>query len=86
VNQGLELGVGFEDMFRHGAHDVDAEIVVFSVLEGGGDQFEGDAFAALRLGDFGVPEGQPAVAVGLFTRGSFAGAEEVPCAFASDNP
>src|ERR1700691_4165696 len=29
AEEGLELGVGFEDVFRDGAHDVDAEVMVF---------------------------------------------------------
>ena len=57
MNQRLELGVGFEDVFRHRAQDIDAEVMVFGVLEGGGDEFEGEAAAAELLGDFGVPEG-----------------------------
>jgi hypothetical protein len=65
AEEGLELGVGFEDVFRHGAQDIDAEVTVFGVLKGRGDEFEGEASAAELLGDFGVPEGQPAVAVGL---------------------
>ena len=50
-------------MVGHGAQDVDAEGMGFGVLEGRGDQFEGDAFAALRLGYFGMPEGEPAMAI-----------------------
>jgi hypothetical protein len=65
AEEGLEFGVGFDDVVGHGAQDIDFEIMVFGVLEGGGDQLEGDALAALRLGDFGVPEGQPAVAIGF---------------------
>jgi hypothetical protein len=57
--------VGLDDVVGHGAQDVDLEVVVFGVLESCGDQFECDAFAALRLGDFGVPEGEPAVAIGF---------------------
>jgi hypothetical protein len=65
---------GFDDVVGHEAHHVDAEVMVFRVVSpyranaarwgpwaGRGDQFEGDAFAALRLGYFGVPEGEPAV-------------------------
>jgi hypothetical protein len=44
-------------VLRHGAQDIDAEVMVFGVLEGGGDEFEGEAAAAEFLGDFGVPEG-----------------------------
>ena len=65
TEDGLELGMGFEDVFRHGAQDIDAEVMVFRELESSGDQFEGEAAAAELLGDFGVPEGQPAVAVGF---------------------
>jgi len=61
----MELGVGFEDVVGYGAHDVDAEVMVFGVLKGGGDEFEADALAALTLGDFGVPDGHPALAVGF---------------------
>jgi hypothetical protein len=39
--------------------------MVFGVLESSRDQFEGEAAAAELLGDFGVPEGHPAVAVGF---------------------
>jgi hypothetical protein len=48
-----------------GAEDVDAEGVVPGVLEGGGDEFQGDAFSALRLGHFGMPDRHPAMAVGF---------------------
>jgi hypothetical protein len=65
VNQGLELGVGLDDVVGDGADDVDLEVVVFGVLEGGGDQFLGEAAAAEFFGDLGVPEGQPALAVGF---------------------
>ena len=61
----MELGVGCEDVFRDGAQDIDAEVMVFGVLESRGDEFEGEAAAAEWLGDFGVPEGQPALAVGF---------------------
>jgi hypothetical protein len=57
--------VGFEYVLRHGAQDIDAEVMVFGVLESSRDQFEGEAAAAELLGDFGVPEGHPAVAVGF---------------------
>lgn len=65
AEEGLELGVGFEDVVGHRAEDVDFKVMVFCVLEGGGDQFEGDAFAALAFGDSGVPDRHPAVAVGF---------------------
>ncbi len=65
AEEGLELGVRFNDVVCDGAQDINAKVMVFGVLEGGGDQFERDAFAALRLGDFGVPEGEPAVAIGF---------------------
>ena len=32
AEEGLELGVGFEDVFRHGAEDIDAEVMVFRVV------------------------------------------------------
>ena len=48
--------MGFEDVFRDGAQDVDLEVMVFGVLEGGGDEFEGEAAATELLGDLGVPE------------------------------
>jgi hypothetical protein len=57
AEEGLELGVGFEDVFRHGTQDIDAEVMVFRVLKGCGDQLEGEATAAELLRDFGVPEG-----------------------------
>src|ERR1700728_1401580 len=65
VDPGLELGMGFRDVGRDGADDVDFEVVVFGVLEGGGDQLLRDAAAAKGFGDFGVPEGEPALAVGF---------------------
>ena len=65
VDQGLELGMGLEDVLGDGAEDVDAEGVFPGVLEGGGDEFEGDAFSALRFGDFCVPDRHPAMAVGF---------------------
>jgi hypothetical protein len=65
VNQGLELGVGLDDVVGDGADDVDFEVVVFRVLEGGGDQFLGEAAAAEFFGDLGVDKGQPALAVGF---------------------
>ena len=65
VDQGLELGMGFRDVGRDGADDVDFEVVVFGVLEGGGDEFLGDTAAAKGFGDFGVDEGEPALAVGF---------------------
>jgi hypothetical protein len=65
ADEGLELGMGCEDVLRHGAEDVDAEPVVLRVLERCGDQLERDALAALRLGYLGVPEGHPAMAVGF---------------------
>ena len=65
AEEGVELGVGCEDVFCHGAQDIDAEVMVLGVLESRGDQFEGEAAAAELLGDFGVPEGQPALAVGF---------------------
>jgi hypothetical protein len=37
AEEGLELGVGFEDVFRHGTEDIDAEVMVFGVLERCGD-------------------------------------------------
>ena len=43
----MELGVGFDDVVRDRAHDIDPEGMVFGVLEGRGDQFERDAAAAL---------------------------------------
>src|ERR1700728_157165 len=65
VDQGLELGMGFRDVGRDGADDVDFEVVVFGVLEGGGDEFLGDTAAAKGFGDFGVDEGEPALAIGF---------------------
>jgi hypothetical protein len=64
-DQGLELGVGGEDVLGDGADDVDLEVVVFGVLEGAGDEFEGEALAAEFFGDFGVPDRHPAMAVGF---------------------
>ena len=65
MNQGLELGVGLDDVVGYGAEDVDFEVVVFGVLEGGGDQFLGEAAAAEFFGDLSVDKGQPALAVGF---------------------
>ena len=65
MNQGLELGVGLDDVEGDGAEDVDLEVVVFRVLEGRCDQFLSEAAAAEFFGDFGVDKGQPAVAIGF---------------------
>jgi hypothetical protein len=65
VNQGLELGVGLDDVVGDGAEDVDFEVVVFRVLEGRCDQFLSEAAAAEFFGDLGVDKGQPALAVGF---------------------
>ena len=65
AEEGLELGVGLDDVVGHGAQDVDAQPMVSGVLEGRGDEFERDAAAAERLGDFRVPESHPALAVGF---------------------
>ena len=65
MNQGLELGVGLDDVVGDGAEDVDLEVVVFRVLEGRCDQFLSEAAAAEFFGDFGVDKGQPALAVGF---------------------
>ena len=65
MDEGLELGVGGEDVLGDGADHVYFEALVFGVLEGGGDQFEGEAASAEFFGDFGVPDRHPAVAVGF---------------------
>lgn len=64
-NQGVELGVGGEDVLGDGAHDIDPEVMVFGVLEGSGDEFESEAASAEFFGDFGVPDRHPAMAVGF---------------------
>jgi hypothetical protein len=54
-----------DDVVGDGTHDVDAEAVVFGVLESRGDEFLGEAAAAESFGDFGVPESHPALAIGF---------------------
>lgn len=65
MDQGLELGVGLDDVVGDGAEDVDFEVVVYGVLEGRGDQFLGEAAAAEFFGDLGVDKGEPTLAVGF---------------------
>jgi hypothetical protein len=64
-DQGLELGVGGQNVLGDGAKNVDFEAVVPGVLEGGSDEFHGEAAAAQLFGDLGVEEGQPALVIGF---------------------
>ena len=66
-----ELGVGLNDVGGDGADEVDVEVVVFGVLKGRGDEFLGEATAAVLFGDFGVPDRSSSPGHRSRTRGSW---------------
>jgi hypothetical protein len=61
----LELWVLLEVVVDDGADDVDLEVFVAGVFEGGAGEGGGDSLAAEWGRDFGVPEGHPSVVVAV---------------------
>jgi hypothetical protein len=61
----IVLGVFVDEVGDDGADDVDFELLVAGVFEGGAGEGGGDSTAAQGDGNFSVPEGHPSAVVAI---------------------
>lgn len=64
-DEGLELWVLLEVVGDEGADDVDLQVFVAGIFEGGAGEGGGDSLAAEWGWNFGVPEGHPSLVVAV---------------------
>lgn len=61
--EGSEFRMFFEKVIGKRANHIYAKGILLGILKGGRDELESDSFAPRNLGDFGVPDGHPAMTI-----------------------